>query len=187
MKAEIAKQKNIEDLKLDFVLTVYEAITKQIQQMDLKISILLSWNGVIAVMMSREVASLFSDKAFKIFPSVTLTLSILAIALSAYYIYRVLKPRVGNMDNNFAGLLFAGDILALGKDGNERMKNYLQYLLAIRSHEDLYQQFSKSIVLISAINVTKNQLFNRALTSTSFSFFALVLLMTLRGLRVQQF
>ncbi len=184
MKASPVKQKNVEDIKLDFVLTVYEAITKQIQQMDLKISILLSWNGVIAVMISREIAFLFGEKVFRPFPVAVLIISIAGLILSALYTYRVLKPRVGKMEASHAGLLFAGDILRLGRNGTERMKKYMEQLLAIADHEQLYRQYVKSIVLISNISVNKNALFNRALAATATSFFLLSILIALRGLKV---
>jgi hypothetical protein len=35
-----------EGMSYQFVVHVYEAITKQIQQFDVKVSVLLSWNGV---------------------------------------------------------------------------------------------------------------------------------------------
>lgn len=185
MKANPARNKSLEELKLDFILSVYDTITKQIQAMDLKISILLSWNGVIAVMLGREIGSYFSATTVNLFTMVCIILSVAGLVASAFFIWGVLKPRVGKMENHFTGLLFSEDILRLASTPGRRMDVFMNQLIAIKSPEEIFQQFSKSIVLISEIHHKKNKLFNRGLTSTALSFLILALLITLHGLKIQ--
>lgn len=171
--------KDLDELKLEFVRNVYEAITKQIQQMDLKISILLSWNGVIAVLFGREVAEIVAGKRFDVWILIMGAAVVLSLGISAVLCYRVLKPRAGSSPDKegFAGLLYAGDIQDLGKNPVERMGAYMDNLLKMDTHAEVYQQFVKSIVLISGIQLEKNRFFLKALTSTVICFALLLSLM----------
>jgi hypothetical protein len=177
---------SIEDLKIDFVRNVYEAITKQIQQMDLKISIILSWNGAMAVILAKQVTDLISTRTYHPIPIVLMLAIATSMGFSATYSYRVLKPRKaksnGKVSEGFAGLLYSDDILNLGATARERMTRYSQELLGIQTHEELYRQFTKSIVLISEVQDRKNRLFTRALMCSVLSFTMLLALMTIMGL-----
>jgi hypothetical protein len=177
---------SIEDLKLDFVRNVYEAITKQIQQMDLKISIILSWNGAMAVLLAKQVTDLISARSYHVFPIALMVAITVSMGFTGVYSYRVLKPRQAKGQNKtgdgFAGLLYSDDILKLGPDARERIARYNAELLGIQTHEELYRQFTKSIVLISEVQNRKNKLFTRALLFSVMSFTLLLGLMTLMGL-----
>ena len=177
-------RKSFDDVRLDFLMNVYDSISRQIQAMDLKISILLSWNGVVAVMGSRELSMILKFKEGHSGSVWLLVVVALCLGLSSYYTWGVLKPRIGRIPDTFAGLLFSGDILQLGKNPAERMAGYLKHLQSVEDHDHLYQQFSKSIVLISEIHVTKNRLFNKGISATALAFLILVILFALRGLRV---
>lgn len=172
---------SIEDLKLDFVRQVYEAITKQIQQMDLKMSIVLSWNGAMAVLLAKQVSDLIASRTFRITPVILMVAITTLMGFAASYAYRVIKPRSAKSQNQvregFAGLLYSDDILNLGPTARERMARYQEELLAIDNHESLYRHFTKSIVLISEVSHKKNQLFTRALMCSVLSFTLLLALM----------
>lgn len=176
---------SIEDLKLDFVRNVYEAITKQIQQMDLKISIILSWNGAMAVILAKQVTDMISARSYHLLPVALMLVIFTAMAFAATYSYRVLKPRkarsTGQVQEGFAGLLYSEDILNLGPSARERMARYNEELLTISTHEELYRQFTKSIVLISEVQHRKNTLFTRALMASVLAFTLLLGLMAVMG------
>lgn len=175
---------DIEDVKLDFVMSVYDAITKQIQQMDMKISILLSWNGVVAVLLGREITSIFRAKLLE-WDILALVFGIVfTLIVSGLYCYRVLKPRSGEIDNTHVGLLWSGDILKLGKKNEERISQYMNELLHIDTHDKLYEQFVKSIVLISDIQARKNRMFIKGLIVTVVGFTLLVGLIAIVGVKM---
>ncbi|MBI4978023.1 MAG: hypothetical protein HZC28_11100 [Spirochaetes bacterium] len=171
----------IDDVKIDFVMNVYESITKQIQQMDLKISILLSWCGVIAAVLGREVAILIAQRQMR-YSTIILTVGVVvSLLVSGFYIFQVLKPRKGKIGekSSFVGLLWSGDILNLGKESRGRIKNYLHALTDITNHKQIYEQFVTSIVLISTIQDSKNRNFLGGLIATVISFSLLVALMAI--------
>jgi hypothetical protein len=172
---------SLEDLKLDFVRQVYEAITKQIQQMDIKMSIVLSWNGAMAVLLAKQVSDLIASRTFRITPVILMVLITTLMGFAASYAYRVIKPRTAKsqkqVKDGFAGLLYSDDILNLGPSARERMARYQEELLGIDSHENLYRHFTKSIVLISEVQHKKNVLFTRALMCSVLSFTLLLALM----------
>ena len=175
---------SLEDLKIDFVMNVYESITKQIQQMDLKISILISWNGIIAVMLGREISAIYKGKVFE-FYAIGLAIGVLiTLVLGSIYCYKVLKPRSGNTEEGFAGLLYSGDIMKLGNTTSERIASYMNHLLEIDDYDKFYKQFTKSIVLISSINQYKNKMFIRGLLVTVISFSLLVGLLAVVGVKL---
>ena len=176
---------NIEDLKVDFVVSVYESVTKQIQQMDIKISILLSWNGLIAVMLGRLITTMVSEQKLSALTILLAVIVVITLFITGIFCFRVLKPRKGAMEDGFAGLLYSGDIMKLGEKNEDRIQAYLDNLLKIDTHEMLYSQFVKSIVLISEINQYKNNLFLRGLISTVICFSALVALLSLVGIKGQ--
>jgi hypothetical protein len=97
----------------------------------------------------------------------------------------VLKPRqaTGNAQarEGFAGLLYSDDILKLGDSARERIARYNQELLGISTHEELYRQFTKSIVLISEVLNQKNMFFSRALMASVVAFTLLLGLMAVMG------
>ena len=170
-------RQGIEDLRADFVMKVYDSITKQIQQMDLKISILISWDGIIAVGLARSISQIVSNRmvhASTLIPAAVCTAFLL---IAGFYCYRVLKPRQTKLDDGFAGLLYSGDIVRLGKENRKRMTLYMDELMGINDYEKLYQQFVKSIVLISDVHLYKNRMFNRALLATLALFTGLVSVM----------
>lgn len=171
---------SIEDLKLEFVRSVYEAITKQIQQMDLKISIILSWNGAMAVILAKQVTDMIGSKNYHWLVIFLMLGIITSMGFSAVFSYQVLKPRKakGKSQEAFAGLLYSADILNLGKSARDRIQKYTDELLSINTHEELYRQFTKSIVLISEVQDKKNGLFVRALFTSVVSFTLLLALMT---------
>lgn len=173
---------SLEDLKLEFVRQVYEAITKQIQQMDIKMSIILSWNGAMAILLAKQVSDLITSHMFRPIPIGLMLVITVLMGFAATYAYRVIKPRTakGQAGDGWAGLLYSEDILNLGPAARERMARYQEELLSIDSHESLYRQFTKSIVLISEIQDKKNRLFTRALLCSVVAFtllLGLVLLM----------
>ena len=172
---------SIEDLKLDFVRQVYEAITKQIQQMDIKMSIILSWNGAMAVLLAKQVTDLIRSRHVEVIPIVLMAAVLVFMAFAGSYSYRVLKPRSAKsqaqVKEGFAGLLYSDDVLNLGPTARERIARYQEELLSIDTHEQLYRQFTKSIVLISEIQNKKNRLFTRALMCSVASFTLLLALM----------
>ena len=176
---------SIEDLKLEFVRIVYEAITKQIQQMDLKISIILSWNGAMAVILAKQITDLIHNRNYDVLSVLLLAAIVISMGFTSTYSYRVLKPRKahhnGPQGEGFAGLLFAGDILNLGKGAGDRISAYSAELLKIETHEELYRQFTKSIVLISEVQMNKNRLFTRALMGSVLSFILLLAVMMVMG------
>jgi len=168
-------KQSIDDLRVDFVMHVYESITKQIQQMDLKISILISWDGIIAVGLAREITQIITNRLFSVSTIAPAAICILALLIAGWFCYRVLKPRQGTVEEDgFAGLLYSGDILKLGNGNQARMVQYMNELIKIDDHEKLYQQFIKSIVLISGISMFKNRMFTRGLLATLISFTGLV-------------
>lgn len=173
----------IEDIKIDFLRSVYESITKQIQQMDLKISILLSWNGAMAVILAKQVTDMIHQKMYVWYVLLLMAGVLAGMIAGAVYSYTVLKPRKSaGPAEGFAGLLYSGDILDLGKDSVERIQNYSNELLNIQDHEGVYRQFIKSVVLISSIQMKKSALFTKGLTATVTAFTLLLGLMTAMSL-----
>lgn len=176
---------NIEDLKLEFVRTVYESITKQIQQMDLKMSVIISWNGAMAVMLAKQVTDMIAGGAVHFLPVVLMVGVMGSMVFSGFFTFQVMKPRkakAGGTSEGFAGLLYSGDILDLGPTARERISRYTQELLDISTHDQLYRQFTKSIVLISQIQERKNSLFVQALLTSVVSFTLLLALMMVMSL-----
>ncbi|MFP4362638.1 MAG: hypothetical protein ACLFR1_02085 [Spirochaetia bacterium] len=177
-------KRHIEDVKIQFVLEVYESINKQIQHMDIKTSILLSWNGISAVLLGRELIVMVAAHMLNFATGIMASCSLVLLIISSIYVYTVLKPRVGAIrETNFTGLLYSGDILSLGKDATERMKRYIDELVAIESQEEIYQQFVKSIVLIADIQNQKHKKFIQALAYTAVAFALLVALIAIVGIQ----
>ncbi|MCX7881661.1 MAG: hypothetical protein N2314_00360 [Brevinematales bacterium] len=170
-----------ENLRYEFVLHAYEAITKQIHQFDVKVSVLLSWNGVIAVLLGREVVLLFSAAKPTLFLLLLLFLSAFFLLVSSVFCYRLLRPQIKvNEEGN--GIFWAGDILRLGKDHKERVEQYMKILLQLHSPEDYARQVVHSVVGISEIFMRKNTYFFYALFATITSFLFLILFIVRIGL-----
>lgn len=181
---------SIEDVKAVFIMTVYEGISKQIQQVDLKISLLLTWNGVSAAVMVRTIGTIISEREMGFLKILLTVLATISLITAGYFIMRVMIPRKGFVESEeavetdlekikkaepaFAGLLYTGDILKLGNDNRQRILNYISTLNNIQTHEQVYEQFAKSIVLISHIFEKKALLFSKALISTVIAFVCVV-------------
>ena len=180
--------KSLDDLKIQFVVSVYETITRQIQHADIKTSILISWDGAIAVMLGREIAEMTSRGAFSI--GVTALAISVAVGLiaSGISVYQILRPRSpGQSDPEIAsepGLLYAGDILKLGKTPTNRMKSYLEMLVGMEEPGQIYSHYVKSIVLVADIAVGKNRRFVRALLASTIAFCLLAVLIAVLGVEV---
>ena len=169
--------KDLDDLKSAFVITVYDQITRQIQQIDLKTSIIISWDSVIAIMLGRELGQMVSGSFVNPFTVIVASLCAFFMAISGIFIFWTLKPRAKvTRRQGFTGLLYTGDILKLGHRPGERVSAYMNALLSIRDPEGVYEQFINSIVLISDIMRRKNRSFMQALAFTAFSFGFLVVL-----------
>jgi hypothetical protein len=177
---------DIEDMKMSFVMSVFDSITKQIHQSDLKASFILSWNGVIAILLSHLLASIVHAESHKWTLLLIATCVAASLASSGAFCYKVLRPRVGVIKERNDGLLWSGDIHKLGVTHPERIEQYMCRLLTIDSREKLYEQFVTSIVLISEISLVKNKMFIRALISTVVSFSLLVSLMAIMGLKLSK-
>ncbi len=169
------------DLRYEFVRNVYEAITKQIQQFDVKVSVLLSWNGVIAVLLGREVILLFSNVKPTLLIYVFLFLSAIFLIISSIFCYRILKPQ-NKINEDGDGIFWAGDILRLGKNHKERVERYLNILLKIEKSEDFSRQVIQSVVGISEILMRKNKFFFYGLFATITSFIFLICLIVRIGI-----
>jgi hypothetical protein len=177
--------RDIDDLKADFVLSVYDQITKQIQQTDLKTSIIISWDSVIAIMLGRELGQMVSGRFVNPFTIAVASLCAVFLAVSGVFIFWTLKPRTKVTKRpGFTGLLYTGDILRLGHKASERVPAYLEALSAIREPPGIYEQFANSIVLISDIMRRKNRSFMRALGATAISFGFLVVLIGVVAIRL---
>jgi uncharacterized membrane protein len=169
--------KDLDDLKAEFVLAVYDQITKQIQQIDLKTSIVISWDSVIAVMLGRELGQMVSGHFINAFTIPLASLCVVFLALSGVFIFWTLKPRARLAKRpGFAGLLYTGDILRLGKGPEERREAYLKSLMAIDKADGIYDQFVNSVVLISDVLRRKNKSFMNALANAAISFGFLVVI-----------
>jgi len=169
-----------EGMSYQFVVHVYEAITKQIQQFDVKVSVLLSWNGVIAVLLGRELVMLFSRARPTVFIVFLLVVTSLLLVISSFFCYRILRPQIKHAEGD--GIFWAGDILRLGSDYKSRVEKYLSVLKMLQKPEDYARQIVQSIVGISEILMEKNKLFFYALISTISSFVFLVILIVRVGL-----
>jgi hypothetical protein len=175
---------DIEELKLVFVMSVYDSVTKQIQQLDLKSSFILSWNGVIGVLLSHEFALIVHADRNR-GSLIMLALAVVcSLIVSGFYCYKVLRPRVGAVKERFDGLLWAGDIQKLGLTHADRIAVYMKQLIEITTHDKLYEQFVTSIVLISEILLAKHKSFRQALFATAISFSLLLSLMAIAGLNL---
>ncbi|GEM_PF-1244169 len=169
--------RDLGDIKADFVMAVYDQITRQTQQIDLKTSILISWDSVIAIMLGRELGQMVSGKFVNPITIIIASFCALFLALSGIFIFWTLKPRSRvSKRPGFTGLLYTGDILKLGHKSSERAAAYLQALLAMNETSDVYNQFINSIVHVSDIMRRKNRSFLQGLALTAVSFGFLVAL-----------
>jgi hypothetical protein len=174
---------DIDDVKISFVLSVYETIQNQIRQADLKISLILSWVSITAVLLGREVASVFGTGQFHVLPIILVTIAVIGMIFSGVFIFGTLKPRTKPLAGlKTKGLLYTGDIVRLAEEPIDRVKAYMEEITAIKTHEEVYAQFVASIVSISDIAQVKNRMFLRALAATAVSFAALVGLVAEAGL-----
>ncbi|MFN3660705.1 MAG: hypothetical protein ACK4TN_05660 [Brevinematales bacterium] len=169
-----------ENLRYQFVIHAYEAITKQIQQFDVKVSVLLSWNGVIAVLLGREVVLLFSVVKPTFFILFLLLVSASFLLVASVFCYRLLRPQI-KVNEEGDGIFWAGDILRLGKDHGERVERYMQVLMQLHQPEDYAKQIVHSVVGISEIFMRKNRYFFYGLFATIASFLFLILLIVRIG------
>jgi len=170
-----------EDLRYQFVVHAYEAMMKQIQQFDVKVSVLLSWNGVIAVILGREVVLLFAQVKATSFILFSLVMAVVFLIVSSVFCYAMLRPRLKENEEG-EGIFWAGDILRLGVDHMQRVERYLTLLREMRSVEDYARQVVHSVVAVSEIFMRKTRFFFFALASTITSFLFLILLIVQVGL-----
>lgn len=181
-------QKHLDDLKIEFVLSVYESIQNQIRHADIKVSLILSWVSITAVMLGREVSNMVVNKNYNVFSFIFIFIVLVTLGMSGAFIFGTLKPRMRrSKGKEFTGLLYTGDILRLGKEAPDRMVSYLTNLGKISSPEEINAQFVNSIVSISEIVEIKNKMFLRALASTAVSFAFLVLTIALNGVKTANF
>jgi len=172
----------IEELKLLFVMNVYDTITKQIQQLDVKSSFILSWNGVIGVLLFHELGMILHAEHNRWSMLLLAFAVVCSLICSGVFAYKVLRPRVGAIKERFDGLLYAGDIRRLGSTQPDRIAGYLKQLTDIQTHEKLYEQYVTSIVLISEILLLKHKSFQQAILASVISFSLLLSLMAIVGL-----
>lgn len=178
-------EKTLEELKIDFTVAAYESITKQIQQTDLKVSLIISWDSIIAVMLGREIGQMVSGRFVNALTIPLVSLCVLFLAVSGVFIFWTLKPRAKvSKRAEFTGLLYTGDILRLGKNSTERIKAYLEHMMSMKSSPEIYEQFVNSIVQISAIANRKNKSFMSGLAATAISFGFLVFLIAVMSVRI---
>ncbi len=178
-------QKTLDELKIDFVVAAYDSIGRQIQQTDIKVSLIISWDSVIAIMLGREVGQMVSGRFVNVVTVPIASLCILFLAISGVFIFWTLKPRTKlSKLKEFTGLLYTGDVLRLGKNSNARIENYMRSLIAIEDAPSLYEQFVNSIVQISDVAMRKNKSFMRGLAATAISFGFLVLLIGIVSVRI---
>lgn len=177
--------KSLSEQKLDFVMSVYESINKQIQSTDLKTSVIISWDSVIAIMLGREIGQMVKGDFVNVFTVVIASLCVLFLGFSGIFIFGTLKPRTRvSKRREFVGLLYTGDVSRLAKTSSGRIDRYLQALMHIEKDEGLYEQFVNSIVLISDIQNMKNKSFMYALGFTAVSFGFLVALIGIVAVRL---
>ncbi|URA09973.1 hypothetical protein [Thermospira aquatica] len=169
------------NLRYEFVSHVYDAITRQIQQFDVKVSVLLSWDGVIAIMLGREVVLLFSSVKPTLFIYAFLFMSAFFLIISSFFCYKILRPQ-NKINEKGNGIFWAGDILRLGKNHKERVESYLKVLSQLEKPEDFAEQIIQSVVGISEILMTKNKFFFFGLFATITSFVFLIFLIVRIGL-----
>ncbi len=170
-----------DNLRYQFVTHVYDAITRQIQQFDVKVSVLLSWNGIIAIMLGREVVLLFSAVKPTFFIYVLLFVSAIFLIVSSFFCYKILRPQ-NKINEKGNGIFWAGDILRLGKNHKDRVEAYLKVLTQLEKPEDFAEQVIQSVVGISEILMAKNKFFFSGLFATIISFVFLILLIVRIGL-----
>jgi hypothetical protein len=180
--------RNLDELKVEFVISVYETITRQIQHTDIKTSILISWDGVMAVMLGRQIVSAASVGRLGVWAMGLAGLVGVALVLSGISIYQILRPRSTSMaeDSGAAapGLLYSGDILRLGKTPSDRMGSYLQTLVSMEDPSQIYSHYVKSIVLIAEISLGKNRRFVRGLLFSTVGFCLLAVLVSITGIQM---
>jgi hypothetical protein len=180
---------NLDELKIQFVISVYDSITRQIQHTDIKTSILISWDGVMAVMLGREIVAIASNRQLGL--SVTLIALAVGAALfaSGIYVFQILRPRSPTVDAGIKGapergLLYAGDILNLGRTPSDRIQSYLTILTGLNDAPEIYAQYIKSIILIADVSRNKNKMFLKALLASTVAFSLLAFLIALVGIRL---
>jgi uncharacterized membrane protein len=178
-------EKTLDELKIDFSVAAYESITKQIQQTDLKVSLIISWDSIIAVMLGREIGEMVSGRFVNALTVPLVSLCVIFLAISGVFIFWTLKPRAKiSKRPQFTGLLYTGDILRLGKSANERIEAYMRHMLAMKSTPEIYEQFVNSVVQISHIAHRKNKSFMSGLAATAISFGFLVFLIAVLSVRL---
>jgi hypothetical protein len=178
-------QKTLDELKIDFVVAAYDSITKQIQQTDLKVSLIISWDSVIAIMLGREIGQMVSGRFVNALTVPIVSLCVLFLAVSGVFIFWTLKPRAKiSKRGDFTGLLYTGDILRLGRNSTARIEAYMRKMMGIDKSPDLYEQFVNSIVMISDVAHRKNKSFLNGLAATAISFGFLVLLIAVVSVRL---
>ncbi len=171
-------QKTIEEMKADFVMAVFETINKQIQQTDIKTSLIISMDSIIAIVLGREVGQIIGGRGLNPAVIVFASLCMLFLSVSIYFIYWTLRPRTRiSTRDDFTGLLYTGDILRLAKKPSDRIAAYMKELESLTDPSMVYGQFVNSIVLISDVSRRKNRSFQSGLLFTAISFGFLVLLM----------
>jgi hypothetical protein len=180
---------NLDELKIQFVISVYDSITRQIQHTDIKTSILISWDGVMAVMLGREIVAIASNRHSGL--SVTLIALAVGVALfiSGLYVFQILRPRSPKVDAGAngvpeRGLLYAGDILNLGRTPSDRIQSYLTILTGLSETPQIYAQYVKSIILIADVSRNKNKMFLKALLASTVAFSLLAFLIALVGIKL---
>ncbi len=183
IKRRVHRSMSIEEKKSQFVTSVYDSITKQLQHLDVKTSILLSWNGIMALLLGKELMPIIMAQALNwatIFISACMLISLLTSGALAIL---VLKPRRGALEKaRSAGLLWTGDILRLGGNKMERIENYQKTLNEMVDVNTICDQYSRSIVLLAEIHESKNKWFSRGLMTTVVSFLLLILLVAVMGI-----
>lgn len=178
-------EKSLDELKIDFTLAAYETISKQIQQTDLKVSLIISWDSVIAIMLGREIGQMVSGRFVNALTVPLASLCALFLAISGIFIFWTLKPRTKiSKRKEFTGLLYTGDILKLGRNSTARIEAYMRRLMEMRETPEIYEQFVNSVVQISDVARRKNKSFMNGLGATALSFGFLVLLIGIVSVRL---
>ena len=178
---------SVEERKSQFVVSVYDSITKQLQHLDVKTSILLSWNGIMALLLGKELMPIIMAQAFNFATIFIAACMLISLLISGAFAILVLKPRRGAVERaKSVGLLWTGDILGLGRNKTERMDNYQKTLKEITDADMICEQYSRSIVLLAEIHESKNKWFSRGLMTTVASFLLLILLVAVMGITLSQ-
>jgi hypothetical protein len=82
------------------------------------------------------------------------------------------------------GLLYAGDILSLGRTPSDRIQAYLTILTGLNDAPEIYAQYIKSIILIADVSRNKNKMFLKALLASTVAFSLLAFLIALVGIKL---